>query len=141
MPRASAVTSGTPTSRDAAPPRFDCSCQAGFGAAWVRVAGELDVATSPQLRQAVGKGQTSARLVVLDLRELALIDSSGVHAILDVARQARREGRRLMVVRGPAHVDRVLTLAGACRQVLVFDLDPSEPNSALLGLAPTSAAA
>jgi anti-anti-sigma factor len=141
MPQASPVTTGTPTNRDAAPASFDCSWRAGFGAAWVHVSGELDIATSPQLRQAVGKAQLSARLVVLDLRELAFIDGSGVDAILDVARQARRQGRRLMLVRGPAHVDRVLTLTGACQQVLVFDLDPSEPNSELLGLAPSSAAA
>jgi anti-anti-sigma factor len=89
----------------------------------------------------VGKAQLSARLVVLDLRELTFIDGSGVHAILDVAREARREGRRLMLVRGSAQVDRVFTLTGARQQLLVFDLDPSEPNSALLGLAPTSAAA
>jgi hypothetical protein len=38
-------------------------------------------------------------------------------------------------------VDRVLTLTGAYEQLLVFDLDPSEPNSALLGLASTTAAA
>jgi anti-anti-sigma factor len=141
VPQASTVTSGTPTSRDAALPPFECSWQAGFGAAWVHVAGELDLATSSQLPQAVRKAQLSARLVVLDLRELAFIDGAGVHAILDVARQVRREGRRLMLVRGPAHVDRVLTLTGACQQLLVFDLDPSEPNSALLGLAPTSAPA
>jgi anti-anti-sigma factor len=78
---------------------------------------------------------------VLDLRELAFIDGSGIHAILDAPHQARREGRRLMLVRGPAHVDRVLTLTGAYEQLLVFDLDPSEPNSALLGLASTTAAA
>jgi anti-sigma B factor antagonist len=142
LPQASAFTTGTPTSRDAAPfPPFECSWRAGFGAAWVHVAGELDLATSSQLQHAVEKARLSARLVVLDLRELAFIDGSGIHAILDAPHQARREGRRLMLVRGPAHVDRVLTLTGAYEQLLVFDLDPSEPNSALLGLASTTAAA
>ena len=141
MPQASAVTSAKSTSRDAARPPLEVSCRAGFSATWVRVAGELDLVTSSQLRQAIGRAQLGARLVVLDLRELAFIDGSGAHAILDVARQARREGRRLMVVRGPAHVDRVLTLTGACQRLLIFDLDPSEPDPALLGLAATSAAA
>jgi hypothetical protein len=48
MHQASAVSSSPPTSRRASPaPPFDCSWQAGgFGAAWVHVAGEVDLATS-----------------------------------------------------------------------------------------------
>jgi anti-sigma B factor antagonist len=139
--QASAVTSGPSKSRDAGPAPLECSWRTGFGATWVRVAGELDLATSPQLQRAVEEARLGARLVVLDLRELAFIDGSGVHAILDAARQARAEGRRLMLVRGPAQVDLVLTLTEARRQLLVFDLDSSEPNATLLGLASSSAAA
>jgi anti-sigma B factor antagonist len=141
MPQASAASSATSTSRDAAPPQLECSWRAGFGAVWVHVSGELNLATSSQLQHALGRARLSARLVVLDLRELAFIDGSGVHEILDAARRAREEGRRLMLVRGPPQVDRVLTLTGACRQLLVFDLDPSEPNAAVLRLASPSAAA
>jgi anti-sigma B factor antagonist len=99
------------------------------------VAGELDLATSPQLREGLREAQRNAHLVVLDLRELTSIDSSGVDVILEAADGARRYGGRLMLVRGPAQVDRVLTLSGACNQVLIFDLDPTEPARTLLNVA------
>jgi anti-anti-sigma factor len=133
MPQASAVSSSSPTSRCASPaPPFECSWQAGgFGAAWVHVAGEVDLATSPQLLQALAESQVDARLVVLDVREVTFVDSAGVHAILAAAVKARREGHRLMLVRGSAHVDRVLALTGASAQISTFDLDPTEPAPTL----------
>ena len=77
-----------------------------------------------------------ARLVVLDLRGLAFMDSSGVHAIVDAGIRARQGGRRLIVLRGPPNVDRVFTLAGRRDDVEIHDLDPVEPPvQALLRLA------
>lgn len=128
MPQASAVRSPSIAREYAAPP-FVCSWQiGGWGAAWVRVAGELDLATSPQFRQMLGEAQRAVRLVVLDLRELCFIDSSGVHVILDAAHDSRPYGGRLLIVRGPAPVDRVLTLTDVGKQVMIFDLAPTEPD-------------
>jgi hypothetical protein len=77
----SVVTKSTTASRDAAPP-FDCTWQmGGTGAAWVDVAGESDLATSPQLRQKLQDAQLHAHLVVLDLRELTFMDSAGLHVV------------------------------------------------------------
>ena len=60
---------------------FVCSTsEAGLEAAWVHVAGALDIATAPQLEQALAGAQTRARLVVLDLRELTFMDAAGVQA-------------------------------------------------------------
>jgi anti-sigma B factor antagonist len=109
----------------------------GLDAGWVRVAGELDIATSPQLRQTLREAQRPLWLVVLDLREVTFMDSSGVHIIADAAIDAKRTGGRLLVVRGPAQVDRLLTLTGADRQVLIFDLDVPEPGP-MLRLVPSS---
>jgi anti-sigma B factor antagonist len=117
-----------------------CSWQiGGWDAAWVQVTGELDLATSPQFRQRLGEAQRAVRLVVLDLRELCFIDSSGVHVILDAARDFRRSGGRLLIVRGPAPVDRMLALTEVGKQVVIFDLAPAElappPHVAPPGLA------
>ena len=49
---------------------------------------------------------------MLDLRELAFMDCAGMRVIVDAAERARRDGRRLIVLRGPAQVDRVFTLTG-----------------------------
>jgi anti-sigma B factor antagonist len=128
MPQATAAGSRTVACEYAVPP-FTCSWQiGGWNAAWVQVTGELDLATSPQFSQRLGEAQHAVRLVVLDLRELCFIDSSGVHVILDAARDARRYEGRLLIVRGPAAVDRVLTLTNVCKEVVIFDLAPAEPS-------------
>jgi anti-sigma B factor antagonist len=111
-----------------APSPFACTWQeGGSGAAWVRVAGELDLASAPRLRQTLRVAQLYARVVVLDLRELTFMDSSGVHVILDADADDRRASGRLILVRAPTLVDRVFTLTGASNQLLLFELDPAEP--------------
>jgi anti-anti-sigma factor len=144
VPQASAVRN----QQDAAclypmPTSFACSWQAGYrGVAWVQVAGELDLVTSPQFRQTLEKAQRGAvGLVVLDLRELSFIDSSGVHAILDVADDARRKGDRLLIVRGPAQVDRMFTLTKNGKQVSIFDLDPAGDHANVASSRPTGSCA
>ncbi len=81
----------------------------------------------PQFRQTLEEAQRAADVVVLDPRELSFIDSSGVHVILDAARESRRNGGRLPIVRGTVQVDRVLTLTDVYEQVAIFDLAPTEP--------------
>lgn len=120
-----------------APPPFGCSWEMGdWGAAWVHVAGELDLLTSPQFRQTVGDAQRAAHLVVLDLRELCFSDSGGVHVILDADADARREGNRLLIVRGSAQVDRLLTLTELGKGIVIFDLPTDEPVPALSQVLP-----
>ena len=48
------------------------------------------------------------------------------HVILDADRDVRREGGRLLIVRGPAQVDRVLTLTEVGKRVVIFDLAPAD---------------
>jgi anti-anti-sigma factor len=109
---------------DFLPPAFECSrTGGGQDAAWVHLAGELDIATTPQLEQTLRDSQLGARLVVLDLRGLAYMDSSGVHASI----RARELGRQMVVLRGPPNVDRSLTLSGSIDDVEIHDLDRGEP--------------
>jgi anti-sigma B factor antagonist len=136
MPQASDVRSPSIARQHAALP-FACSWEiGGSGAAWVGVAGALDLATAPEFRQVLGDARRDARLIVLDLRELSFIDSSGVYVILDAACEARRNGGQLLIVRGPAPVDRVLTLTEVGKQVMMFDLAPSEPVPAPANVLP-----
>lgn len=102
--------------------------------AWVRAGGELDFAAVVHLGQTLRAAQRSNRLV-LDLRGLTFIDVSGVQIVVDAARRARRAGGRLMIVRGPPQVDRLFTLAGASKHILIFDLAADEPSAELLDAA------
>ena len=110
----------------ALPPPFACSCTSGgLDAARVYVGGELDIATTPQLERTLDASQ--ARLVVLDLRELAFIDGCGIHAIIRAGIRARQAGRRLVLVRVPSNVDRMLALSGSSDKVEIGDVDPVVP--------------
>jgi anti-anti-sigma factor len=121
-----AVPSSDAAPADALPPPFSCSyTNGGVDSAWVHVGGELDIATTPQLEWTLDASQ--ARLVVLDLRKLAFIDSCGIHAIVRAGIRARQAGRRLVLVRVPANMDRLLTLTGSSDQVEIGDVDPVAP--------------
>ena len=110
------------------PTPFACSWTTDGGdTAWVRLAGELDIATSPQLERTLSEAQGQGRLVVADLRQVAFADSSALHALLDANARAQREGSRLIVLRGPPHVDRIFALSRVSDVVEVIDLDASEP--------------
>lgn len=133
MPQVSVATSSTAANLRAVPPRFTCTWKAGdAGAAWIHVTGELDLSTAPLLERALRDSHSYARVVVLDLRELTFIESTGVHLILDAAASARRGHGRLILVRGPTHIDRALHLTDATSQVLIVDLDPAEPPALTL---------
>ena len=106
---------------------FICDVSDGMDAAWVHLAGELDVATAPELRHKLQGAVSRSRLVVLDLRELAFMDAAGVHAIVEASIRARQTSRRLLLLRGPANVDRVFELTGSADAVEVGDLEPLEP--------------
>jgi anti-sigma B factor antagonist len=77
----------------------------------VVVRGEIDLATSPQLRQALSEAIDGGSMdVVVDLAEVGFIDATGVGALIAAVNQAQRVGRRL-TLRAPSHaVRRVLEI-------------------------------
>jgi len=106
---------------------FVCGVSDGMDAAWVHLAGELDVATAPELRTKLREAESRAWLVVLDLRSLAFMDAAGVHTIVEASIRARQANRRLLLLRGPANVDRVFSLTGSTDAVEIGELEPLEP--------------
>lgn len=121
------VTVPAPNGWVAAPPArgFSCLTVELASATRVNVEGELDLATSPQLDDALHRAEADARLIVLDLRRLAFMDCSGLRVILAAHDRARRPGCRLVVVRGPTAVQRVFTLTAVHRELEFVDLPPS----------------
>jgi anti-anti-sigma factor len=113
---------------DTPPPAFACTATiGGLDAAWVDVAGELDFVTAPELDQTLRESGQLAHLTVLDLRELAFMDCAGVHTIVDASLRARRDGRRLVLVRGRPEIYRLFALTGSSADVDIGDLDPVQP--------------
>ncbi len=82
------------------------------GAAWVRLEGEFDLGSAADVEQRLSQVEHQhPPTVVLDLRELTFIDSTGLRTILGADARARREGRRLVVIPGPPPVHRVFRIA------------------------------
>lgn len=77
--------------------------------------------------RALRESQVRASLVVLDLRELASMDSSGVHAIVNASTRAQQLGVRLVLQRGPPHVDRMFALTRSSGDIEICDLHPVKP--------------
>ncbi|MDP2709637.1 MAG: STAS domain-containing protein [Solirubrobacteraceae bacterium] len=75
--------------------------------------GELDLATAPQLEQAITDATTSAVAeLVLDLRELTFMDSTGLRTLAQANVQAGKAGTALSIWRGPRQIERVLEISG-----------------------------
>jgi anti-sigma B factor antagonist len=86
--------------------------------------GELDLATVPVLEDALQGAEHSHDLVIVDLRDLTFLDSTGLHVLISAEQRARRFGTRLVIVQGPPQVRRLLELTGAIEQLRVV-ADPS----------------
>lgn len=119
-------------------PEFSCSwSDGGLDAAWVRVIGELDLATAPRLAQTLRAAVARARLTVLDLRRVSFMDSRSALLIASTSTRAAEHNRHLLVLRGPDHVHRLFALTDTADAVDVIALHRAEPPvQAPLQLAP-----
>jgi anti-sigma B factor antagonist len=120
----------TPVERGAAPFAVD-SRETSGGALTVALSGELDVATVAQACEPLESAARARSLVVLDLRELAFVDSSGLHMVATLAERIRARGGRLVIVRGPRAVQRAFELVGMDETLDLVD----EPPAAAVPLA------
>jgi anti-sigma B factor antagonist len=112
----------------------------------VQPRGELDVATVQTLRAALGvaiaetlrsapDGGASAARLLVDLRCLSFIDSSGLHLLVALDQRAQRDGFQLTLLAPRAPIDRAIRLCGL-DQVLPFaardDIVDTDPGESLL---------
>ena len=117
-------------------PPFSCLCSSVGRAASVALSGELDIRTVPELDWVLSRAQTAAEMVVVDLRELEFIDSSGVQLLLAAHRRALRNGGRMMVIRGSAEIEWYFALIGLNRQLEFVAAPPVEASAPVLVEAP-----
>ena len=96
----------------------------------LRLKGDLDLYNAPAFDDALVavEGEKWPTLV-LDLRELEFLDSMALRLIMRTQARAQQDGRRLVIVRGPAFLDRVLTLSGLTQHLELVD-EPPVPETA-----------
>ena len=87
--------------------------------------GELDIATTPELEQALADATAdSLTEVVLDLRELTFMDSTGLRALAQANAHADERGVALSIIRGPRQIERVLEISGLGTLLPLVDPPP-----------------
>jgi anti-sigma B factor antagonist len=103
---------------------FRCEVDPDRESVRVRPVGELDLDTADvvdaQLSELWSVGFTR---LVLDLRSVEFLDSTGIRLLLSWDAKSRADGVEFAVIPGPDAVQRVLAVAGAV-EVLTF----SQPN-------------
>jgi anti-sigma B factor antagonist len=83
----------------------------------VSVAGEVDIATVPRLRERLSALAEDGLPMVADLDQVSFIDATGLGALAGAARQATAHGSSLHVVCARAQTRRLFRVTGLDRQV------------------------
>jgi anti-sigma B factor antagonist len=88
----------------------------------VVLAGELDIASTEQLDEALAtiEGEDLGTLV-LDLRNVEFIDSTGLRTVIAADERARSADRRFVVVRGPGAVERLFSVTQLDQRFEIVD--------------------
>jgi anti-sigma B factor antagonist len=83
--------------------------------------GELDMASAPLLEAALQSAEADATSVlVLDLRELRFMDSTGLRIILWARERLRSRGQELALTTGSNQVQRLLSVSGVGEHLRVI---------------------
>ena len=93
------------------PKPFRCSTAENDGTIVLRPVGELDLSSVPQLESSLrGALDAGARRLVVDLRGLDFMDSTGLTLLMRWQRESRRDGFELALVRGDERIHRLFEL-------------------------------
>jgi anti-sigma B factor antagonist len=81
------------------------------GLVHVVLRGELDLSSVGKVQDELDRIEASSpATVILDLSKLTFLDSTGLRCLVTADERARQAGRRVVLVRGPAPVQRVFTI-------------------------------
>jgi anti-sigma B factor antagonist len=103
------------------------SITVGAGCAVLRIAGEVDVYTAPQLReQVIGLLAGGVRHIVADLREVDFLDSTGLGALVGSLKRLREQDGSLKLVTSSDTILKIFQLTGLRH---AFTLWPAVPDA------------
>ncbi len=99
------------------------------GGVRVILSGDLDLSTAKQAEQAIEEAERGVSLIVIDLRRLSFMDSTGLRVIVSADKRAKRSGRRAVIVQGPSAVRRVFEITRLGERLEIVDTpDEIEPD-------------
>jgi anti-anti-sigma factor len=93
------------------------------GAVHLALSGELDISTASRLEDDLHRVEAERPdLIVLDLRDLSFLDSTGLRLLIMADARAKEEGRRLAIGRANAMIQRVLHITRLDERLEVVDV-------------------
>lgn len=97
----------------------------------VEPVGELDLATADVLQRHLSELRDSGfHSIVLDLRRVTFLDSTGIALILEEDRRARDAGMEFVLISGPVAVQRALGMCGVLDELRFVGLEPRRDEPA-----------
>ena len=107
------------------PDLFSCDVGRNGSACWVRPAGDLDLDTVHHVESALAElREEGCGTLVLDLRDLTFMDSTGLRLVIRWHTAAQGEGFQFAIVPGSDVVQRVFRLTGMDAHVPVAEPPP-----------------
>jgi anti-anti-sigma factor len=104
------------------PTHLHIGASAVTGVVVITLAGELDLASAPALGDAIDHATASgAELVIVDLRGLEFIDSTGISVLVKAHQAAAQSDSRFAIVKGSPQIERILSLTGLDEQLTLLD--------------------
>jgi anti-sigma B factor antagonist len=102
--------------------QFQVEVRRNGAAAVVSVSGELDLASGPELEAELDQlTGPDVQLVVIDLRRLDFMDSTGLSILVRAHQRLAAEGAEMGLVRGSQQVQRLLDLTGVAERLRLVD--------------------
>jgi anti-sigma B factor antagonist len=97
-------------------PELECRESVQNGRCSLALVGELDLVTAPRLDAAIGRiCAGDAAELLLDLRELTFMDSTGLRVMLAAAKTCTARDCRLLVTHANPQVERLFKLTDTAR--------------------------
>ncbi|MDX6521967.1 MAG: hypothetical protein QOG02_1521 [Gaiellales bacterium] len=109
---------------------IDVRSIAGDGAVVIALAGELDLATADQLRDALERAGEGGKTVRVDARQVTLLDSTSLGVLLFFARRLRDRGGWLELIYATPSVAKTLEVAAIGRAIRLVDCSDEPQRSA-----------
>ena len=95
----------------------------------IHVRGEIDIATAERLRDAIEPHMGPKQTIILDFSEVAFMDSSCLHVLVQVRGRLTENGGSLILRNPSSAAHRVLTVSGASDLLEIDAQDhPSDPD-------------
>ena len=96
------------------------------GTTIIDVTGDIDMGTSPGLRKTLLESLRKTPRLVVNMREVRYVDSSGIASLVEVLKEARKTKKRLVLFGLNATVHDVLQLT---RLTKIFEIRETEEEA------------